>query len=174
VLGIVKADDEGDAPRISYAEGDTQTFVCLEGRVCWTHGQVILESASSVLESGRDLIIDIAGCTHMDSTVLGTLHELAERADESGATLTIQGASPPLHRSFEELSMAAVTRRLTAVPTAVPTQRTVLELPETDVRRQQFRLLKAHEVLAQLSAENRNEFDDVVRNIRSDIVGERE
>ncbi len=171
-MGLVEADDE-DGPTITYAEGDAATFVCLDGRVCWTHGQVLLDAAGSVIDSGRTLIVDLSGCTHMDSTILGTLHELAERSESQGATMVIQNAAPDLQKAFDELSMEAVLCRVSDAAQPIPEPRTVLALPETDSRRQQQRLLKAHEVLARLSAENREEFEDVLKNIRSDIASAR-
>ena len=43
---------------------------------------------------------------------------------------------------------------------------------ETDTQRQRLRLLKAHELLADLSDDNREQFADVVRALRAEL-GER-
>jgi len=86
--------------------------------------------------------------------------------------LALQRPGAGLTAAFEELSLDTVLAHIMAEPLAVPAALTVLELPETDVRRQHQRLLDAHEALAGLSDENRTKFAPVVEALRADAPGE--
>lgn len=123
-----------------------------------------------MIESGRPLVLDLEGCEFLDSTLLGTLHESVVQADAAGVSFRLQRVPPRIRAAFEELSMRAVLRHVKEEPLPIPAERTPLELPETDVKRQQLRLLKAHETLRDLSPENRDQFDGVIEALRSEIT----
>jgi phosphoserine phosphatase RsbU/P len=159
---------EREGAQISYAESDDATFIALEGRVTWLCGQALLDAASSVIDSDRRLVIDLAHCESLDSTMLGTLHELVERAAERKVTLTVQHAAPALVSAFRELSMKAVLERITDEPLPVPRDRRRVKLPPNATHVHHERLLRAHEVLAELSDRNREEFGPVVDALRDD------
>ncbi|MEQ8860103.1 MAG: SpoIIE family protein phosphatase [Pseudomonadales bacterium] len=153
-------------PAIRYAETDEATFLLLEGRVTWMCGQALLDSALSVIEGGRSLIIDLAACEYLDSTLLGTLHELAEWADRHDGRLVLQRVPDPLREAFEELSMTAVLDRIGAESRPVPEAQRDVRVPEHSRSAHHRRLLKAHEVLSELSDENREEFASVLDALR--------
>lgn len=163
------------APQMRYAESPDATFLVLEGRVTWLCGQALLDSALSVLDSGRPLIIDLQRCDYLDSTLLGTLHELCEWAQQRSAAapggndpLILQNVPQNLEDAFRELSMTAVLERITGDARAVPAQQHAVQLPEQSRTAHQKRLLKAHQVLADLSDENRDEFASVIDALRGD------
>jgi len=160
----------GVAPdsRISYAETEDTTFLCLEGRVTWLHAEGLVQAAHGVIDEGRALVIDLSACTLLDSTLLGTLHELAGHAAAAGARLSVQRASEELVAAFKELSLASVLDRLTGTPQPVPAIRKALKLPVTDLKRQRQRLLKAHQLLAELSGRNREAFAGLIDTLRSE------
>jgi phosphoserine phosphatase RsbU/P len=157
---------EREGAQISYAESDDITFIALEGRVTWLCGQALLDTASAVIDSDRRLIIDLEHCEYLDSTLLGTLHELVERAAERGVTLTIQQAAPALVAAFRELSMKTVLEHIVADPLPMPPERRRVQLPPHSTNVHHERLLRAHEVLADLSKENREEFGPVIDALR--------
>ena len=153
------------APEMTFAETEGATFIALSGRVTWTFADALLESGSAVLDSGRRLIIDLGDCEQLDSTVLGTFHELFERG--SDLDIMLQNVSEPLRASFEELSMEPVLMRIAAEPLPLPKVWQPIERSAHSLARQRQRLLKAHEVLASLSEENREEFQSVIDALRA-------
>ena len=81
---------EGTAPEISYADTDTDTFFFFAGRITWMYAQTLFDHAMSMIDIGRGIILDFADCTYLDSTLLGTLHELVMQAETAGASLRLQ------------------------------------------------------------------------------------
>lgn len=162
--------DSIDHWTLSYAETATTTFIFLSGRVTWIYGQALFDAAIVVIEAHRDLVIDLSECTSLDSATSGTLHELVEVAAHRSSQLSMQGASESLLRTFMELGMNDVLGCMTESPTALPANRHPVETGPSDPRSQQLRLLKAHEILADLNVENREEFEAVVQELRDDIT----
>ena len=103
-----------------------------------------------------------------DSAVLGTLHELVESAEKTvaGSKVKIQDASHSLVRTFAELGLNSVLRSLQMQSIAIPKTRTAVRVSYGNLRGQQMRLLKAHEVLASLNDTNRDQFALVVDDLR--------
>jgi serine phosphatase RsbU (regulator of sigma subunit)/anti-anti-sigma regulatory factor len=159
----------GELPVISYADTATATILIVEGRVTWFYGQTVFDTGMAAIDAGRDLVIDLGGCEHLDSTLLGTLHELTVQALEAGRSCLIQNAAAALRSNFEELSMTVVLEHIARQPLALPEERTQLDLSGTQVDRQQQRLLKAHEVLAELSDENQEQFGSLLETLRSEL-----
>lgn len=154
------------AAQIHYAETESVTFLILEGRVTWMCGQALLDAALSVMDAGRALVIDLGACEYLDSTVLGTLHELAELATLRRADVRLQNVAEKLREGFRELSMQAVLDRISTDAVPLPDARHPLRLPEHTRGAHRERLLKAHQVLAELSEENRQEFGGIVDSLR--------
>jgi anti-anti-sigma regulatory factor len=157
---------EREAPRIRYAESQDTTFLVLEGRVSWLCGQTLLDSALSVVDSGRALVLDLGRCEYLDSTILGTVHELVEWADRHDAALSLQNVPQALLDAFRELSMTVVLEHISPEPVEVPQLSHKVQVPEHSRNAHQKRLLKAHQVLSELSEENREEFAAVVEALR--------
>lgn len=160
------AERDRNGPRIRYGETDQTTFLLLEGRVTWLCGQSLLETALSVIDNGRALVIDLGGCEYLDSTVLGTLHELVEWAEQQRVPLSLQRVPDSLRESFEELSMSTVLRHVAATAEPLPEQQRSVRLPDHARGVHQQRLKKAHEILSELSEENREEFAAVLEALR--------
>ena len=158
-----------DRPTMTRGETPEASVLVLGGRVTWLFGQVLFDTAMSVLDARRDLVIDLGACEHMDSTLLGTLHELTQRARGLKRRCVIQNADQRLLDNFEELAMEAVTASITDRPIELPEQLTQIDLSKTDVDRQQQRLLKAHEVLASLSEENEEQFGSLIESLRTEL-----
>jgi anti-anti-sigma regulatory factor len=144
--------------------GDTEdaTFLVLEGRVTWQFADALLQAALAVLDARRRLVIDLAECEHLDSTLLGTLHELATRADALDATLVLQRVPDRVAAAFAELSLATVEGHVSAVALALPRELARMEVTPRDPSAQRERLLHAHRTLASLSERNRELFADVI------------
>ncbi len=165
----LEIDPPADAPKLTWAETDTDRFICLQGRVTWAYSEALLDGARGAAEAGKRLVLDLAECEYLDSAMLGTLHELVQEAERSPAGVGVQGTGTTLLEAFRELSMGLVLKHVTNEALPVPHERETLELPDADPRGQKKRLLRAHEVLATLSRENEAEFGGVVAAMREDI-----
>jgi phosphoserine phosphatase RsbU/P len=154
---------EGRRPvTIARADTDDRDFLVLSGRATWTCGQTLHDAAMDVLDAGRELVVDLGDCDYLDSTLLGTLHELAEAAAERGVPMQVQNVPDALLQAFRELSMHAVLDLVSDQPLPLPVDLRPVELPERSQEAHQRRLLRAHQVLAELSEENREEFSGVI------------
>jgi serine phosphatase RsbU (regulator of sigma subunit)/anti-anti-sigma regulatory factor len=167
VHSTVVADDT--ANEISYADTDEHGYFFFAGRLTWTYGQSLFDQAVSVIDTGRGLILDFADCALLDSTLLGTLHELVMRANTAAVGIRLQQLSPTLIAAFEELSMQQVLDSVATKPVPVPAKRHKLDLIEVSPHQQQERLLKAHELLAELSDQSQAEFSSLIEILRSEI-----
>jgi anti-anti-sigma regulatory factor len=145
-------------------EADHAAYMALRGRATWMHCDAFHETALTVLDGGRPLVLELSACEYMDSTCLGTVHELVARG-----SVSLAGVTPAVRGLFEELSMqqvlAAIREDLPAVPELHPLG-TVNEQGTPHER-----ILRAHEALSELSERNREEFRDVVESLRSEQDG---
>ena len=158
--------------RISQAEAKGLTFLVLEGRMTWEYSQPVFDAVDVSIDRGFGVIVDLSNCIHMDSAVLGTLHELVESAQKNatGSKVKIQDASNALVRTFAELGMESVLRSIQMQSIEIPKTRTSVEASGGNLRRQQMRLLKAHEALASLNDTNRDQFALVVDDLREHLT----
>jgi anti-anti-sigma regulatory factor len=154
---------------ISYAESGDTTLFFLEGRITWFHGQALFDAAMAIIDAHRNLIFDLGACEHLDSTLLGTLHELIHRAEETQTRIALQNVSSSMRDTFQELSMTAVLDQITVEAKQTDAPRHQLDLNVAPTERQQKRLLKAHEVLAELSEDNRAQFASLLSTLRSEL-----
>ena len=97
----------------------------------------------------------------MDSTCLGTVHELVARGG-----VVLAGVTPAVRALFEELSMQQV---LAAIREDIPAAPELYALGTGgDLAAVQKRILQAHEALSALSERNREEFKEVVESLRGE------
>jgi anti-anti-sigma regulatory factor len=158
-----------DAPRpegeaVFYGETVDAAYLALRGRASWMHCDAFHETALAVLDAGRPLVLELSGCEYMDSTCLGTVHELVARGG-----VMLAGVTPVVRALFEELSMQQV---LSAICEDIPAAPELYALgtgsDQTVVRK---RILQSHEALSALSERNREEFKDVVESLRGEQDG---
>ncbi|HSV82369.1 MAG TPA: SpoIIE family protein phosphatase [Ramlibacter sp.] len=146
---------------VFYGETEKAAYLALRGRANWMHCDAFHETAKAVLDGGRPLVLDLSACEYLDSTCLGTVHELVGRG---GVVLT--GVAPAVRALFEELSMQQV---LAAIREDTPAAPELYALGSGgDPATAQKRILHAHEALSELSEHNREEFRDVVESLRGD------
>lgn len=166
---LLRVEPEERESGIAVAERDDTRFVWPTGRATWTLGESLLGLARNAFEADRALVIDLEDCDYMDSTILGTLHEVVRLADESVARLTLQHPRPAIREAFAELSMTAVEARVTDEPLEAPSERSAVDVNAADPLARQRRLLAAHEALAELSPRNREAFGQVIEALRSEL-----
>jgi anti-anti-sigma regulatory factor len=121
------------------------------------------DACLQVLDAGRGAIIDLGACTMLDSTVLGTLHELVTRTQPC-TWLRVQNVPEGIRRLFVELAMNQVTSSIVDHAQSLPAGMTVLHA-RGDPRAHGF-LLHAHELLAELSPHNAEQFSPVIEALR--------
>lgn len=165
---------EDTASEISYADTDQEIFFFFTGRITWTYAQTLFEQAMSMIDKRRHIVLDFTDCTHLDSTLLGTLHELATRAETAGVPFYVQRTSPDLIAAFEELSMHHLLGCVSREPVPTPEKRHKLNLIDVSLPRQQDRLLRAHETLAELNEANRAVFSGVIETLRSELESDKQ
>ena len=144
------------------------TTFSIQGRADWALSAAFHSQCVAALEAGRAVIIDMTLCQHLDSTFLGTIHELSERAEQGDLELRLQGVMPPVEELFAELGMKRVTERVLPCMLPLPTQMEPL-VGEPDARSRALRMLRAHESLAGLSDRNRQEFDPLLALLRREV-----
>ena len=160
-----------EKPDILRAEKEGSVFFVLEGRITWLHGQTLFDAVKSEIDQKKDLVIDLGRCEYLDSTLLGTLHELILNADEAGVSIRLQNVGPQLQANFDELSMEAALKHIVVEPQEIPSRLSRVDLDAEQAGSQQQRLLHAHEVLLELSENNREQFGSLVESLREELKG---
>jgi len=146
---------------VFYGETENAAYLALRCRATWIHCDAFHETAQAVLDEGHALVLDLSDCEYLDSTFLGTVHQLVARGG-----VILRGVTPAVRALFEELSMEQV---LACIREDVPAAPELYALgtggDPAAVRR---RILHAHEALSALSERNREEFRGVVESLRGD------
>jgi PAS domain S-box-containing protein len=151
------------------ASGKRETYLALHGRGTWTNADAFRTHAKDALNSGHNLTIDLAYCTALDSTFLGTLHEIFT-LDTAGHA-HMRGPNQVVCGLFEELGLDEVLASIRTDKFEPPTDLTLA--PEEQPTRDSHRLLlQAHETLSELSEENRERFSGVVAALRAEMGDE--
>jgi anti-anti-sigma regulatory factor len=143
-----------------------QAFIKLVGSVTWLCSQALLDCARELLLQHGALVVDLGDCEHMDSTCLGTLHELVAAKSDA---VTLQNVRDALRQLFHELSMTAVLEHISEETHHLPTSMIPVEGIGLSPQQQGARILSAHEALSTLSEENRQQFRTVVDSLRSEL-----
>lgn len=153
-------------PQLSQGTTGDQAFIRIAGAITWLCSQAILERAGALLGKCSQLTVDLASCEHMDSTCLGTLHEIVTSNPDQ---VHLQGVTPALRQLLEELSMTAVLAHILDATQALPDEMIEISAAMLSPQQQGARILSAHESLAALSEENREQFRGVVDSLRADL-----
>ncbi|MBV9946595.1 MAG: hypothetical protein JOZ69_07085, partial [Myxococcales bacterium] len=154
--------------------GGRDAVVAISGRAIWKHAPLLREACIPSPSPRADAqavgpgpapepagaIIDLSDCAMLDSTVLGTLHELSTTP---GLALRLQNVSAELRGLFEELAM---TRVLSSIGPAEPLPAGMVAAHVKADAEAQALVLRAHEVLAGLSPKNAEEFAPVIELLR--------
>lgn len=145
---------------------EDQAFISIAGNMTWIFSQTFLDAANALLERHHKLTIDLGACEYMDSTCLGTLHEIVTSRPDS---VILQRIPAGIRALFEELSMESVLSHASPSHEPLPEVMEPLRQAEIDPAQQGARMLSAHETLASLSPENREKFRGVVDSLRADL-----
>jgi serine phosphatase RsbU (regulator of sigma subunit)/anti-anti-sigma regulatory factor len=164
--------DRGSAPRARLLATTTpaRAFVSVSGCCGWREAEDLQTFCERAARERLPLVLDFAGCSHLDSTFLGTVHE-AVRAMRDVGGARLQRVAPALRALFEELAMDRVLERIAGESVPLPESLEPLRHVSLDTNQARERLLRAHETLASLSAHNRAEFQTVIDGLRAELAG---
>jgi serine phosphatase RsbU (regulator of sigma subunit) len=141
-------------------------FMSIAGNATWMRSTLFFEVARRQLAQCDELTIDLHQCEYMDSAFLGTLHEIVVTKPE---IVRLQKVGPNILALFDELDMHAVLDRINPSAVDLPAPMEPIRRSEHDLAEQGLRVLRAHEILASLSAENQEQFRGVVESLRADL-----
>jgi anti-anti-sigma factor len=145
-----------------------RTILSIRGRAGWAQSAAFHAACVAAMEARRPVMIDLTLCEHLDSTLLGTIHELCTRAEKADIEFRLQGAQPPVEKLFAELGMKRVIERLVPRMLPLPTRMDPL-VDEADPQTKARLMLRAHEGLAELSDRNRQAFDPLLALLRQEV-----
>jgi phosphoserine phosphatase RsbU/P len=151
---------------IKQGEQDRHGFLSVAGTGTWMRSQVFYDAALEMLARDESLTLDFSTCEYLDSTFLGTVHEVVMTKPNA---VRLQCVPRPVRALFEELDMQGVLERTSIVVEPLPERMTSLKRSDADDATQGQRVLRAHEILASLSDENREQFREVVESLRQDL-----
>jgi sigma-B regulation protein RsbU (phosphoserine phosphatase) len=160
----------GAAAELLFGELADRITLCVRGRGNWKHSATFHEKCVEAIESRRPVMVDLTLCEHLDSTFLGTIHELCERSDQADIEFRIQGVTPCVERLFVELGMRAVMDHIVPPVLPLPRQLAPLVGSELDKRSQALHLLRVHQGLAGLNERNLREFDPLLEMLRHEVA----
>ena len=147
---------------------DDTTYISVSGRGTWVHCAAFHEACRAVLDCAEPLTLDLSLCEYLDSTFLGTLQELADRAEQLGTPLHVQGMLPTVRHLLEELGMQHVLRHVATDCRPLPARMAPLDARPTDEDARR-RMLRAHQVLSSLSPGNRQAFARLIEHLESQV-----
>ena len=155
------------ANRLKVQQGsvDNTGFLSISGSGTSMRSQTFYDAAMSMLNKYDTLTIDLGSCEHLDSTFLGTLHEIVTNRPDA---VRLQRVPTCIRALFEELSMQGVLDRSSSTACSLPEKMLPLTR-DSDSSEQQRRVLRAHEGLCSLSEENREQFTLVVDSLREEF-----
>jgi len=158
--------DTDPQPVLWSARTDAGLQLEVRGRGTWNDSDTFLRLARSAADEGQKIDVGLGECEYLDSTFLGTLHELVCRCP--AGEVCIHDPSAAIRALFDELGLEQV---LECVDThaVTPLEELTPVPPASSARESQLRLLRAHETLASLSEGNRRKFLAAVEALRAEL-----
>ncbi|UTI66114.1 STAS domain-containing protein [Paraconexibacter antarcticus] len=90
-----------EPPVVRCDESPGEARVIVEGQLDLSHEPVFSAAVQDAVDAGCPrIVLDLSGCTFIDSTGLGVVLELHELAGAAGRQLTIVPGSPAVERVF--------------------------------------------------------------------------
>ena len=169
-MPLARVENTDGRAAVEYAETEQITYLYLTGRVTWTYGESFFDAATSVLDEHRPIVIEFKSCEYLDSAMLGTLHQIVERATQSDIDVKLQNVSDEVKNTFVELGLGDVLNHIVEEPVWTPPNS--LPLSASGRLDRNTRVISAHDALAHLNKKNKEMFEDVVEQMRSDYLGQ--
>jgi anti-sigma B factor antagonist len=147
-------------------------YIKVRGKGSFQNSPALKEFARQMFERGqRIFIFDLAECSVMDSTFMGTLAGMALRLRESSGALLVRNVN---ERNFELLRNLGLNNLFEIEPNADVAARdldTASTLETDSISRSEHAacMIEAHEALVDADPENLARFKDVLEYLRQDL-----
>ncbi|MCU0489983.1 MAG: WecB/TagA/CpsF family glycosyltransferase [Chloroflexaceae bacterium] len=92
-------------PPLDMGTMDDATILTIQGRMDVQNQQAFIDKAQQALDKHPYLIVDMSGATFLDSSALGTLVNLTNRARKAGGQLWLTGVPAPIYNLFTMLRL---------------------------------------------------------------------
>jgi hypothetical protein len=161
------ARDPGPESTLWIAETDGETQLAVRGQGTWMQCENFRRLARSAMDAGQRLRVDLTNCPYLDSAFLGTLHDIV--TNDPNAQVSVHRPSVAICGFFAELGLEDVISRVDFEP-CTPACEPVPVTQDPPARASQLRLLRAHEILSELSEENHDRFASVVNALRAELM----
>ncbi len=157
---------------------DGFTWIRCEGKGSFLTSPPLKDYAESRITSGeRCLVIDLAACTGMDSTFMGTLAGLSTRLQPSEGKVQVAGVNERNRRSLEDLGLDFL---LEIDPQDAVWQPSIDSIRHSlspsvssgfsGINDRARHVLEAHKVLSSASEENAKKFAGVVSLLEAEVA----
>ena len=160
---------------IEVAVGGPTVWVKVEGKGSFLNSGNLKEFAREMLDRGyRDFVVDLADCTTMDSTFMGTMATVAIRLRELGqAHLHVVHCGNRCQELLSGLRLDQIFD-IRADDAGLPEcgaleEPLAFKSPGDRKREQMETMLEAHEALSEAAPENILRFKDVLEFLRQDL-----
>jgi anti-sigma B factor antagonist len=148
-------------------------YIKVRGKGSFQNSPALKEFSRQMFERGqRIFIFDLAECSVMDSTFMGTLAGMALRLRESSGALLVRNVN---ERNFELLRNLGLNNLFEIEPSADVAAReldgaSTLEADDSVSRSEHAAcMIEAHEALVDADPENLARFKDVLEYLRQDL-----
>jgi len=148
----------------------SRTYMSIHGKATWIESAAFYDECGGHIKAGHDMLLDFALCMCIDSTFLGTIHELTDRAERANVELRPQSVLPPVVSLFEELGMKRVIEHIVSTLLPLPGEMSTMEATDQSKHSQAKRVLQAHERLAELGERNREQFHPLIEQLRKEVA----
>ena len=150
-----------------------------EGKGSFVNSPTVKSFSDERIAAGETcLIVDLGGCTGMDSTFMGTLAGVAARlAAKPAAVLQIAEAGERNRRSLEDLGLgflmeiepvgAVWSHQLESIRSALKPPQPPGAVGQVQRARH---ILEAHQILSDVSDQNARAFEDVVTMLENELA----
>lgn len=151
--------------KVLTARHDNRVFISICGMGSWRESQQILSLCDDARKAGeRSIILDLSGCTHLDSTFLGVLHNTVTSFDNDPACrFEIQSVPDNLLREMSELGLTSVLLHFRHEPVPLPDSMLTVEAGRPAEEEMGRLLLWAHEALVEADPSNADRFATVLK-----------
>jgi hypothetical protein len=151
--------------RVMSARHDGQTFISILGMGSWRESQQILELCRDARRRGdRAVVLDMTHCSHLDSTFLGVLHNIASSFDSDNVCrLELQNLPRILLQEISNLGLAGVLMHFRPKPLPLPETMQEVEGGIPAGEEMGRLLLWAHEALVEADPSNADRFAAVLQ-----------
>ena len=151
--------------KVHTARHDGRTFISLSGTGSWRESQQVLDLCDKARADGESsIVLDLSQCTHLDSTFLGVLHNIATSFDDAGdCRFELQNLPLALLREMSELGLTGVLMHFRHEPATLPESMQLVEGSVPGGEEMGHLLLWAHEALVDADPSNADRFAAVLQ-----------